>query len=135
MSHSLHIQGLRYIIIGLLNTLIGYGVFYLGLRMGLYHQLALVLCYLVGGINSYFWNRLWTFRATGSHAAQGTKFVVMTILILILNAIMLEWLVRIGFKPALAQIGCLFVTTIVGFFGHRFWSFRSKPHPLQETCP
>lgn len=124
MSQAIHVQGLRYLIIGVLNTMIGYGIFYLGLHLSLFHQLALLLSYVIGGIHSYCWNRFWTFRATGSHLAHGLKFTAMTLLILGLNAVMLEVLVRLGFPPKLAQLGCLAVTTVVGFLGHRSWSFR-----------
>lgn len=124
MSQAIHVQGFRYLIIGALNTLIGYGVFYLGLRLGLFHQFALLSSYVVGGIHSYLWNRFWTFGATGSHLSHGVKFTVMTLVILGLNALMLEGLVRFGLTPQLAQLGCLAVTTVVGFLGHRGWSFR-----------
>lgn len=113
--------------IGVLNTLIGYGVFYLGLRFGMFHQAALILSYAVGGIHSYGWNRFWTFRAKGSHLAQGLRFTLMTIFILGLNGLMLEALVRHGIKASGAQIICLGVTTVVGFWGHRAWSFRAAP--------
>lgn len=124
MSQAIHVQGLRYLIIGVLNTMIGYGVFYLGLHLGIVHQLALLASYVIGGIHSYCWNRFWTFRATGSHLDHGFRFMVMTLFLLGLNAVMLELLVRFGFSPKLAQLGCLAVTTVVGFLGHRAWSFR-----------
>jgi putative flippase GtrA len=125
MSGSIHTQGIRYLLIGVLNTLVGYGVFIGGLRLGWPHQVALAVSFLLGSTHSYLWNRFWTFRATGTHLALGGRFLIMSLGLYGLNAVLLEALVRLGMAPLWAQIACQFVTTATGFVGHRQWSFRT----------
>lgn len=124
MNQTLAGEGGRYLAIGLLNTAVGMLAFYLCLGMGLGHQLALACNFIVGGLHSYLWNRFWTFRAAGSHLRQLSRFGVVTLGTYLVNAALLEGLVRAGIAPMLAQMGCLFVTTALGFFAHRLWSFR-----------
>lgn len=121
-------QGWRYLVVGCLNTVVGYVAFGAGLSFGLAHQVSLLASYLLGGIHSYFWNRYWTFRATGSHRQQVPRFVAVTTAVYGANAVLLELLIRHGIAPLIAQVVCLFVTTVLGFVGHRAWSFRAHRH-------
>ncbi len=117
-------SGVRYALVGVLNTAVGYAVFYLCLRLGMGHLVSLALSYAVGVVHSFLWNRLWTFKAQGAVARQVPRFVVVTGLTFALNAAMLQGLVHVGMRPDLGQLMCLVVTTVVGYFGHRLWSFR-----------
>lgn len=119
-------EGGRYILVGILNTAVGYGVFGACLWLGWPHQLSLLASYVIGGIHSYFWNRHWTFRALGQHRRQIPRFVGVTAMTYALNALLLELLARMGIVPLLAQLGCLGITTVVGFLLHRSWSFRAE---------
>lgn len=126
-------QGHRYLIVGCLNTAVGYGVFGVGVWLGLPHQVALVLNYLIGGLNSYLWNRFWTFRATGSHLRQIPRFMAVTVGVYGVNALLLEGLVRLGLHALLAQLICLVVTTVLGFFAHRLWTFGRSPADVPRS--
>lgn len=117
-------SSVRYALVGVLNTLVGYAVFFVALRLGFGHLLALALSYAVGVVHSFLWNRYWTFRATGTFRRQVPKFLAVTLGTFALNAAMLHGLVTVGLSPAVAQLLCLGVTTVVGYAGHRLWSFR-----------
>lgn len=117
-------SGLRYAVVGVLNTGVGYAVFYAGLRLGLGHLFALALSYAVGVVHSFLWNRYWTFRADGAFGRQVPRFLAVTGATFALNALMLQALVHAGLPAAGAQLFCLAVTTAVGYLGHRLWSFR-----------
>lgn len=129
---SLGAQGGRYLIVGVLNTLVGLGAFALALwllegRVPLAHQLAMVANWATGTVHSYLWNRYWTFQAgTGAVSRQLPRFVLINLGLMALNAFMLEGLVRL--LPALvAQVLCIGVTTLLGFVGHRRFSFADRP--------
>lgn len=124
VSATLLGSGVRYALVGVLNTVVGYGVFYLCLRLGVGHLPALAVSYAVGVIHSFFWNRLWTFKAQGAMSRQVPRFLAVTGMTFGLNALMLQGLVHAGLRPDLGQLMCLVVTTVVGFVGHRLWSFR-----------
>jgi putative flippase GtrA len=64
-------QALKFGLVGVLNTALDWGVYYLLTRfagMGGLATLAKAISYSVGVLNSYFWNRRWTF---GSQAGAG----------------------------------------------------------------
>lgn len=117
-------SGLRYALVGVLNTIVGYGVFYLCLRLGMGHLASLALSYAVGVVHSFCWNRFWTFKAQGAFRRQVPRFFAVTAGTFALNAGMLQGLVHLGVPPAVGQLMCLVVTTGVGYVGHRLWSFR-----------
>lgn len=124
LSTALFGSGLRYALVGVLNTVLGYAVFYVALKLGLDHLLALALSYAVGAVHSFLWNRFWTFRSDGAFHRQVPKFLIVTVVTFGLNGAMLQALVHAGIGAAVAQIFCLAVTTGVGYVGHRLWSFR-----------
>lgn len=128
-------QGARYVAVGILNTAVGYGVFLVALhvleaRVPRAYLIALVLNYAVGMVHSYVWNRYWTFRARGRFSRQVPRFVAVTGVTLGLNALMLQGLVWLGMGPRLGQLLSLGLTTLVGFAGHRRFSFAA---PAEEV--
>lgn len=124
VAASLRGSGFRYALVGVLNTLMGYAVFFVALRLDVGHLLALALSYAVGVVHSFLWNRYWTFKAQGAFHRQVPKFLAVTGATFALNAAMLHGLVQGGLSAAVAQLLCLVVTTGVGYAGHRLWSFR-----------
>ena len=60
------VQFLKFNIVGISNTLIDMGVFWLltepAIGIGLYDVIANIISYSCGIINSYVWNSSWTFR-------------------------------------------------------------------------
>lgn len=124
VSASLLGSGLRYALVGVLNTLVGYAVFYVVLHLGMGHLASLAVSYAVGVVHSFFWNRRWTFKAQGAFRRQAPRFLAVTGVTFALNALMLQGLVQVGVRPDIGQLLCLVVTTVVGYAGHRLWSFR-----------
>ena len=121
---ALAVQALRYGLIGVLNTGVAYAIFLVGLAVSFPPQVALVAGTVVGAGNSFLLNRFWTFRDHGSSwEAQLPRFLGVATGVWLLNAGLLELLLRGGWSPALAQLVCLVVTTVVGFIAHRQVSF------------
>jgi len=120
----LFVQAFRYGLIGLVNTGVAYVGFLAGLVVHLSPQVALVLGTLLGSLNSFVLNRIWTFRsARRPWQSQVSRFAAVAAGVWVLNAGMLEVLLRKGWGPELAQLACLVVTTAVGFVAHRRISF------------
>ena len=60
-------QAVRFLVVGLLNTVVDLGVFYLlTLIPGMPDIAAKTISYILGICNSFVWNKLWTFGAKGS---------------------------------------------------------------------
>jgi len=57
------IKFIKFSIVGVSNTLVSLVLFYILFEfLGVYYIIASTLGYIVGLINSYFWNLRWTFR-------------------------------------------------------------------------
>ncbi|MDE5629616.1 MAG: GtrA family protein [Muribaculaceae bacterium] len=71
------VQFIKYCLVGVLNTLITFGVIYLCkslLEMNLYVSNA--LGYICGVINSFLCNKQWVFHSKGSYRREAVKFLV-----------------------------------------------------------
>jgi len=115
----------RFVIVGLINTAVGYGIFAFFLWLRIPYQLATVLSMIVGTTNSYFWNKYFTFKSSKKSFWEVVRFVSVYAVQLLVNEAMLMLLIEVfGVNKYIAGIPTLFVTTLVSFFGHKFFSFR-----------
>ncbi|MDW8106973.1 MAG: GtrA family protein [Armatimonadota bacterium] len=84
-------------------------------------------------INSFIWNRRWTFCIRNKHARmrQFAKFVVVNIIGMLLNSTITTLLVRpfLPDPPRLVFMACQATATAIvlfwNFFANRYWTFRS----------
>ncbi|MEK3880306.1 GtrA family protein [Paenibacillus sp. FSL M7-0420] len=121
-------SSVKFVIVGILNTIVGLSVYtlYLKLIQDNYLQ-ALILSHVIGVVHSYLWNNRWTFQQKRYNAKSGMKFVFVYIVTFFVNLFLLALLVdTIGMNKLIAQAIALFLTTVVSFFGHKYWSFRSS---------
>ncbi len=54
------IQIAKFCIVGILNTVVGYGAFFILVNY-FYYLLALLIAHIIGVIHSFFWNKYWIF--------------------------------------------------------------------------
>ncbi|MEK5435099.1 MULTISPECIES: GtrA family protein [Paenibacillus] len=121
-------QTIRFIIVGILNTLVGLGVYaiYLYFVNNNYLQ-ALITSHIIGVAHSYLWNNKWTFQQKNYSTRSVIKFVSVYAITFFVNLFLLTLLVdTIGMNKLIAQAIALFLTTVVSFFGHKYWSFRAS---------
>lgn len=118
-------QGIRFLIVGGLNTLISYGFYYSMVHFNFNYILALTLSQIIGIIHSFFWNKFWTFKSKNSGANELLKFVTVYFVAYLVNLVLLTFFVEIvKIDKKIAPIIILFLTTVISFFGHKFWSFK-----------
>jgi len=83
-------------------------------------------------VNSFIWNRRWTFRIRDKHARvrQFAKFVTVNIIGMLLNSTITTLLVRpfLPEPPRLAFLACQATATAIvlfwNFFANKYWTFR-----------
>lgn len=64
-------QFMRYVVVGVLNTLVTLAVIYLCKSvLGVNIWVSNALGYIAGMINSFCWNKVWVFRSTSSQVTQ-----------------------------------------------------------------
>lgn len=120
-------QFVKFGLVGVLNTAIQYAVF-----VGLFRfanvpmVLASGIGYVAGILNSYFLNRVWTFRVQRARTnAEFARFLLVNLLAMGVNLLTLKALVSwVGLVPELAQVGAIFSSLVVNFAGNKLWTFR-----------
>lgn len=84
----------------------------------------MVVSYVVGVLNSYFWNRLWTFENKKTNLKNFIKFIFVYITTFIINLLMMFILIDIGgFGVLMSQVFSLSFVSVVSFTAHKYWSF------------
>lgn len=118
---------LKFLFVGVLNTVVGYGVYFLFVYFGFHYSIALLISHPVGVIHSYFWNKYWTFSDKKNTSNEPYKFVAVYLVTFGVNLFLLFCFVDvIGFSPKIGGLIALSLVTIISFFGHKYWSFKSK---------
>lgn len=116
----------KFVLVGILNTIVGYGAFYI-LSNYVYYLIALVISHIIGVINSYIWNKYWVFKVKSLNIVEFLKFNVVYLFVFIINAIALFVCVSILYiDPKIGQLIILPLVTITSYFGQKYFSFRLK---------
>ncbi len=119
------VQPIKFGLVGILNTLVDAGLYLLLSRwlLVLPEQRILVkgISYFAGILNSYCWNRSWTFRKQHAAAGRFVPFVLVNLTGLALNA----GLMHVGLEVlAIPEFGSLVLATLGTFL----WNFALSKH-------
>ncbi len=121
-------EGVRYAIVGLVNTVFGYGVFaVLELVVGsrLPYLAVLLVAHVVGVLNAFLLHRVVTFRVRGQLLLDLARFWSIHLVGLAINLVLLPVLVEVAGLPVLiAQAAVLLLVAIGSYAGHKRFSFR-----------
>lgn len=133
------LQFVKFGIIGGLNAMIDLGVLnllihYSGIAAGSWYSVFKSVSFCVAVVNSYFWNKYWTFRSeSGVAGVEFTKFFLVNFLAFALNVGGASLLVNLigapeGFPVKLwANVGAIsmvFISMFVNFIGMKFIVFK-----------
>lgn len=123
-------QFIKFSMVGVMNTAIHYGVFYILFSFaGVYHLLASGIGFCAAVTHSYLLNKFWTFKRRGSCVrAEFSKFFIVSLLSLGVNlAGMLIFVELLTVHPPVAQLVTIGITLLINFLGNKFWTFRIHP--------
>ena len=130
-KHSIY-QFLRFCIVGLSNTLIGYVVYSLCVFLGMHYLLANLVGFLVSVVNAFYWSNKYVFaKGNGEYRNLYWSFI-KTILAyastgIVLNSILLWLLIdQWHISEYLAPLLILMVTVPTNFIMNKYWSFKTK---------
>jgi putative flippase GtrA len=126
LSHSsIFHQFSKFTLVGILNTLVGYVLFFILVGF-MNYLLATVVSHFLAVAHSYLWNRYWVFKSQESTLLEFIKFNSVYLLVLLENLILMYVFVGgLFINPKIAALLCLPVTTLISYFGHRHWSFKT----------
>ncbi|MFH0792387.1 MAG: GtrA family protein [bacterium] len=132
-------QVAKFVLVGGFNTLMDMGILNLliwifQISSGIYYTAFKSLSFIIAVINSYFWNRIWTFKREGSaNVKEFGQFIAVSLVGFIINVGVASLVVnvigpRFGLNAGMwANVGA-FLAALVGmtwnFVGYKFIVFK-----------
>ena len=118
----------KFAVVGIANTLIDYGVFaLLAQLLSVNVFLSQVISYSCGVLNSYIFNRSWTFQSQSRFFSPAlVRFLVLNLCMLALSTGLLALFLQFGLSKLVAKACTVVVTMAVGFVVNRLWVFRPQ---------
>ena len=126
-------QLLRYGIVGLAANSLGYGL-YIGLTYaGFGPKLAMSLLYVLGMLQTFVFNKRWSFRHEGMHGQPFIRYIVTYGIGYLINLLVLFFLVdRLGFPHQIVQAVLIVIIALFLFMLQKFWVFRLENSSLNS---
>lgn len=131
MKHHIF-QMMRFGIVGSVNTALDFFVYFAltrGIEFFVDHRIvASIIAFLVAGLNSFYWNRHWTFKVQEHYThAQLVRFYCSAGTALVINTGIL-WLLleRTYTHDLVAKIVASIAAGCVNFLLQKFWAFGSR---------
>ena len=123
----------RFCTVGVGNTLIDFGVFFLLAACHVPSLPAQICSYSAGIINSYVWNRKWTFRV--KRKADGKE--IMRFLMINLAASGITFLLLYAFQKGgcsllVSKLAATIGGMMMNFIGNRIWVFGDSLKNIQD---
>ncbi len=133
------LQFAKFAAVGALNTLLDLGVlnlliFFSGIALGYWYSLFKAVSFIIASINSYLWNKYWTFGVSGAvNVREFGQFFIVTLIGFGINVSVASIVVNVvgpvaGISENLwANIGALSATVISllwNFIGYKFIVFK-----------
>lgn len=121
-----HSSVIRYLCVGVVNTVVGLGVIYLGIYGCHWGDVpANLLGYGVGIALSFVLNRTWTFASREAPVRQMFRFLAVMGVAYLLNLGLVLALIRaFGVGRSVAHAAGVIPYTVAGYAGSRWFAFR-----------
>lgn len=126
MQKFLRFSLIKYLLVGVINTIFGFSIVFLLMFFGVMPEVANFLGYFCGFILSYFLNKHFTFKSQNSHRRDFWRFFIAMAGAYLINFIALIIAHRIcGVDKYIAQVIAGVCYTISGYVFSRFFAFKS----------
>lgn len=126
------IQFVKFCVVGLTNTIIGYVVYTICVYFGMHYLLANVVGFIVSVVNAFYWSNKYVFRKGSFEYRNIYASFFKTVLSyastgIVLNSILLWLLIdRMHISEYVAPIIILIITVPTNFMMNKYWSFKTK---------
>ncbi|HXL01766.1 MAG TPA: GtrA family protein [Candidatus Atribacteria bacterium] len=121
-------QFIKFNLVGIMNTAVDFGVFMiLNHYLGLVYTVSQVISYSCGMVNSYFFNKFWTFqKKEGFTAIEVIKFILVNLCslgvsLLVLYILQSKW----NWQVLPSKVLATGFSVGVNFLGNKFWVFEA----------
>lgn len=120
-------QAIKYGLVGLGNTLITAAVIWVMMKVfGFSDVVSNITGYAAGLINSFIWNKQWTFKSSASWYSSALKFgVVFAVCYLLQLGLLLYLNATLTIDSYYNQLIAMAFYTIINFVMNKFYTFKS----------
>ena len=139
-KYKIILQGGRFVLVGTFNTFVDWGVLSLlmglsGIYAGWGYSIFKGISFTVAVVNSYFWNKFWTFgkRETKEAGKEFAQFFLVSIVGFLINVGMASLVVNVvgvqfGWSEKIWALFGAFLATLTAmtwnFLGYKFFVFK-----------
>ena len=119
------IRFIKFGMVGVLNTLVNWVIFFILNAFGMYYIVANIIAYTLGTIHSYLWNTLWVFKYKEKVSTDTTiKFVILNRVGLGLNTGILYVLVDLcNLNKFIGLVITTGIVMIINYVVNKLWVF------------
>lgn len=129
-----HIQLSRYAVVGLASNAVGYLLYLLLTHFGMGYKSAMSLLYAVGVVQTFYFNRSWSFGHQGRVHGALARYVIAYALGYLLNLGLLWFAVdRLHLHHQIVQAIAIVLVAASLFLMHRYWVFAEPSVRSQPT--
>lgn len=119
-----HKQFFRYVVVGLASNALSYLLYLLATWLGTGPKTAMTWVYLLGVLQTYVFNKKWSFRFAGAAAPALVRYAAAYAMGYVVNFLGLMLLVdKAGLPHQLVQGVMIVVVAIMLFLAQRYWVF------------
>ena len=121
---QVHEQFLKYALVGLVSNGVSYLLYLLATELGVGPKLAMTVLYLLGLVQTFVFNKSWSFRFAGAATSALVRYVTAYAIGYAINFIALMLLVdQAGLPHQLVQGMMIMVVAVMLFVAQRYWVF------------
>ena len=119
------IRFIKFGMVGVINTLVNWIIFFILNALGMYYILANIIAYILGTVNSYLWNTLWVFKYKDKASTETTiKFIILNLIGLGLNTGILYVLVDLcNLNKFIGLVTTTSIVMIINYIVNKLWVF------------
>ncbi len=133
MKTLLNRQEIRFLLVGGLNTIVGYGLYVILVFFNINYLIANTISTIIGVLHSYLWNRFFTFKSKEKAFKEILKFISVYIISYLLGmGTLFVFKEVLNLSPYIAGFINLFITTLISWFGHKYFSFKNSKNNKEE---
>ncbi len=125
---SIRKQLVRYGIVGVASNASIYVLYLILTAVGMGPKLAMSLLYMVGVLQTFVFNKSWTFRYVGQGRAAFRRHVVLYVVGFLVQFLLLALMVdALHWRHQWVMAGVVLLMAVFFFLGQKFWVFRQSP--------
>ena len=127
---KVHKQFIRYAVVGLASNGAIYLLYLWATSLGIGPKMAMTGLYMLGVLQTFIFNKNWSFRFAGAAAPALARYAVVYALGYVINFLVLTVLVdQAGLPHQWVMAGLVLFMALFLFAGQKFWVFRLSPVP------